>query len=88
MENQDYNKAENAVDRTQNRLNDYAEQVKSYIREQKANNQEPTQEGWYENLKSNINEAWDDVKDTASEAWEKTKDFAVDVEAEIKKKTN
>lgn len=88
MENQDYNKAENAVDKVQDKLNNYADQVKAYIKDQKEKNQEPTQEGWFETLKSNASEAWDDVKDAASEAWEKTKDFAVDVESEIKKKTN
>ena len=88
MENQDYNNAENAVDKAQSKLNDYADQVKAYIKEKKEKNEEPTQEGWFESLKSNVSDAWDDIKDSASDAWEKTKDFAVDVEAEIKKKTN
>lgn len=99
MDRQDYNKAENAVDKAQWKLNDYADRAKDYIREQKEKNVEPTKEGWLERAKANVADAWDDTKDAVSDAWDKTKawadenwdkakDAAVDAEAEIKKKTN
>ncbi len=88
MDNRDYNKAENAVDRAQWKANEYAERAKDYIREQRANNAEPTAEGWLERAKANVSEAWDDTKDAVSDAWEKTKDWTEDAKAEVRKATN
>ena len=88
MDRQDLNKAENAVDKAKWTVNDYADRVKDYIREQKEKNVEPTAEGWMERAKHNIADAWDDTKDAVSEAWEKAKDAAEDVKAEVRKATN
>ena len=46
------------------------------------------QEGWFERVKENISDTWEDIKDGASDAWEKTKDASEDVKAEWRKKTN
>ena len=78
MDNQDYNKAENAVDKVQWKANEYAERAKDYIREQRENNAEPTAEGWLERAKANVSDAWEDTKDAVSDAWEKTKDWSED----------
>ena len=88
MDRQDYNKAENAVDKAKWTVNDYAERAKDYIREERNKNAEPTSEGWMERAKNNISDAWEDTKDAASEAWEKTKDWTEDAKAEVKKATN
>lgn len=88
MDNQDYNKAENAVDKTQWAVNDYAERAKDYIREQRAKNEEPTEAGWMDRAKHNISDAWEDTKDALSDAWEKTKDWSEDAKAEVRKATN
>lgn len=99
MDNSDYNKAENAVNEAKWKMDQYADRVKDYIREQKEKNEEPTQEGWFERVKDNVSEAWENTKDAASEAWEntkdwaddawdKTKDAAEDVKAEVRKSTN
>lgn len=88
MDRQDYNKAENAVDKAKWTVNEYAERAKDYIREQKNKNTEPTAEGWIEKAKANISEAWEDTKDAVSEAWEKTKDWTEDAKAEFRKETN
>ncbi|MBW8358222.1 MAG: hypothetical protein K0M63_00295 [Weeksellaceae bacterium] len=78
MDNQDYNKAENALDKAKWTANDYADRAKDYIREQRNNNEEPTAEGWMERAKHNISDAWEDTKDAVSDAWEKTKDWTDD----------
>ena len=88
MDRQDYNKAENAVDKAKWTVNDYADRAKDYIREEKEKNTEPTHEGWMARAKENVSDAWESTKDAASDAWEKTKDAAVDAEAAIKKATN
>ena len=88
MERQDYNKAENAVDKAKWTVNDYAERAKDYIREQKHKNAEPTADGWMERAKENVSEAWEDTKDAVSDAWEKTKDWSEDAKAEVRKATN
>ena len=99
MDRQDFNKAEDAVNEVKWTVNDYADRVKDYIREQKENNAEPTAEGWLERAKANVSDAWEDTKDAVSDAWEKTKDFAdsaweetkdkaEDAKAEVKKATN
>ena len=99
MNNQEYNKAENLVDKTENSLRDGAQNIKEktsewadkardYINRQRANDQEATQEGWFESLKNEVADGWESVKDHANDAWEKAKDLAVDAEAEIKKRTN
>ncbi|MPT32140.1 MAG: hypothetical protein E2600_10850 [Chryseobacterium sp.] len=90
---------ENAAETAKNKVNDYADRARSYIDEQKRKNEEPTRDGFFENLKANAAEAWEDTKDfadkawestkdTASDAWEKTKDAAEDVKAEVRKATN
>lgn len=99
MDTQDYNKAENAVDKVKWTVADYADRAKDYIREQREKNVEPTAEGWYERAKDNVSDAWETTKDAVSDAWEKTKDFAdgawdktkdaaEDAKAEINKATN
>lgn len=88
MERQDYNKAENAVDKAKWTVNDYADRAKDYIREQRDKNTEPTADGWMERAKDNVSDAWDDTKDAVSDAWEKTKDWSEDAKAEVRKATN
>ncbi len=99
MDTQDYNKAENAVEKARWTINEYAEKAKAYIREKRDNNEEPTREGWIERAKNNaadawentqdaISDAWDKAKDYADGAWEKTKDAAEDVKSEFRKSTN
>lgn len=99
MDNQNYDKAENAVNKMQWKANDYAERAKDYIREQRARNEEPTQEGWFNTVKENVSDAWESTKDAAHDAWEstknwadetweKTKDAAEDAKAEFRKATN
>lgn len=88
MENQDYNKAENAVDNAKWKAEDLADRAKDYINERRAQDEEATAEGWMERAKNNIADAWDDTKDAVSNAWENTKDASEDVKAEIRKKTN
>ena len=88
MDNQDYNKAENAVDKAKWKAEDLADRAKDYINEKRDSDEEATHEGWLERAKHNIADAWDDTKDAVSGAWEKTKDGAVDAEAEVKKATN
>ena len=88
MDNQDYNKAENAVNQAKWKAEELAEKAKDYINEKRENDEEATHEGWLERAKNNISEAWEDTKDAASNAWENTKDAAEDVKAEIRKKTN
>jgi uncharacterized protein YjbJ (UPF0337 family) len=78
MDNQDYNKAENAVNDVKWTVNDYADRAKDYIREQRNNNLEPTAEGWLERAKDNVADAWEDTKDAVSDAWENTKDWTED----------
>ncbi len=78
MDNQDYNRAENAVDKVKWTVQDYAERAKDYIREQRDRNQEPTADGWMERAKDNVSDAWEDTKDAVSDAWEKTKNWADD----------
>lgn len=78
MDRQDYNKAENAVDKAKWTVNDYADRAKDYIREQKEKNENPTAEGWMERAKENVSDAWDTTKDAVSDAWEKTKDWSED----------
>ncbi len=78
MDRQDYNRAENAVDKAKWTVNDYAERAKDYIREQRDRNTEPTEEGWMERAKENVADAWDSTKDAISEAWEKTKNWTED----------
>lgn len=75
MDNRDYNNAENAVNKAQWKANEYAERAKDYIREQKRNNMEPTQEGWMERARENVADAWEDTKDAVSDAWKKTKNW-------------
>lgn len=99
MDNQDYNKAEMAVNDVKWTVNDYSDRAKDYIREQRKNNAEPTAEGWLERAKANVSDAWEDTKDAVSDAWEKTKDFAddawddtkdaaEDAKSEVRKATN
>ncbi len=88
MDRQDYNKAENAVDKAKWHVNDYADRAKDYIREQKEKNTEPTDEGWMDRAKENVSDAWESTKDAASDAWEKTKDWSEDAKAEVRKATN
>jgi uncharacterized protein YjbJ (UPF0337 family) len=88
MDNQDYNKAENAVDQAKWKFEDLTEKAKDYINETRANDEEATHEGWLDRVKNNISDAWEDTKDAASDAWEKTKDLSEDAKAEIRKKTN
>ena len=88
MDTQDYNKAENAVDKVKWTVEDYADRAKDYIREQREKNVEPTAEGWYERAKDNVSDAWEKAKDFADGAWDKTKDAAEDAKAEINKATN
>ena len=88
MDRQDYNKAEDAVEKAKWQVNDYADRAKDYIREQKEKNTEPTHEGWMNKAKENVSDAWESTKDAASDAWEKTKDLSVDAKAEVKKATN
>ena len=88
MDNQDYNKAENAVDKAKWKAEHLADRAKDYINERRNNDKEATAEGWMERAKHNIADAWDDTKDAVSDAWENTKDAAEDVKAEIRKKTN
>ena len=76
MDNQDYNRAENAVDKAKWTVNDYADRAKDYIREQREKNMEPTAEGWMDRAKENVSDAWEDTKDAVSNAWEETKDWA------------
>lgn len=78
MDNQDYNKAERAVDNAKWKANEYADRAKDYIRDQRKNNLEPTAEGWLERAKDNVSDAWEDTKDAVSDAWEKTKDWTED----------
>ncbi|WP_434979265.1 hypothetical protein [Daejeonia sp. YH14] len=99
MDKENFNKAENAVDKTENALREGAQNVKNkvsdladkardYIREQKSKNETPTREGWFATLKDDLKDGWDDMKDTASDAWESFKDWGEDAKAEIRKKTN
>lgn len=88
MDNQDYNKAENAVDKAKWKAENLAERAKDYINERRNNDEEATSEGWMERAKHNLSDAWEDTKDAVSDAWENTKDAAEDVKAEIRKKTN
>lgn len=99
MDNQDLNRAENAVERTgdaiQNaateakwKVEEYKDRAADYIREQKENNIEPTTESWFERAKANVTDAWEETKDAAAEAWEKAKDAAEDAKAEVRKATN
>ena len=88
MDNQDYNKAENAVDKAKWTADDYADRAKDYIRELKDKNVEPTADGWMERAKENVSDAWDDTKDAVSDAWEKTKDLGEDAKSEVRKATN
>ena len=88
MDRQDYNKAENALDKAKWTVNDYADRAKDYIREQKEKNTEPTADGWMERAKENVSDAWEDTKDAVSDAWEKTKDWTEDAKAEVRKATN
>ncbi|MFC6268790.1 hypothetical protein [Frigoriflavimonas asaccharolytica] len=88
MDNQDYNKAENAVDKVKWKAEDLADRAKAYINEKRDNDEEATHEGWLERAKDNVADAWEDTKDAVSNAWEGTKDAAVDAEAEVKKATN
>ena len=84
MDNQDYNKAERAVDNTEDTLrntaneakwkvSDLADKARDYINEKRNNDQEATQEDWLERVKANASDTWEDIKDGASEAWEKNK---------------
>ncbi|AZI41311.1 hypothetical protein EIB74_13230 [Epilithonimonas vandammei] len=93
------NSLENAADTAKDKVNEYAAKARNYIEEQKRKNEEPTREGFFDNLKSNLADAWEDTKDfadkawestkdTANDAWEKTKDAAEDVKAEVRKATN
>ena len=88
MDNQDYNKAENAVDKAKWKAENLADRAKDYINERRNNDEEATAEGWMERAKHNLSDAWEDTKDAVSDAWENTKDAAEDVKAEIRKKTN
>ena len=102
MENQDYNKAEKAekaVDNTENSLrnaatdakwkvSDLADKARDYINEKRNNDEEANHEDWLDRVKANAADTWEDIKDGANEAWEKTKDAAEDVKAEWNKKTN
>ncbi len=80
-------------------VENYEDRVKDYRTELRRNNQEATAEGWFERVKENVSDAWEDTKDAASNAWEKTKDWAddawettkdkaEDVKSEIRKSTN
>ena len=84
MDRQDYNNAENAVNKAKWTVNDYADRAKDYIREQRDRNETPTAEGWMERAKDNISDAWEDTKDAVSDAWEKTKDWTEDVVDNVK----
>lgn len=88
MDTQDYNKAENAVDKVKWTVHDYAEKAKDYIREQRDKNLQPTAEGWFERAKANVSEAWEHTKDAASDAWEKAKDTANEAAQNIKDATD
>ncbi|STC99684.1 hypothetical protein [Chryseobacterium carnipullorum] len=69
-------------------IEDLADKAKDYINEKRDNDQEASQEDWFDKVKNNASDAWDDIKDKANDAWEKTKDAAEDVKAEWNKKTN
>ncbi|WP_082474668.1 hypothetical protein [Chryseobacterium sp. Leaf201] len=99
MNNSDYNKAENAVNNTEESLKstatdakwkveELADRAKDYINEKRNNDQEAQQEDWFDRVKNNASDAWDNIKDKANDAWEKTKDASEDVKAEWNKKTN
>ena len=88
MDNQDYNKAENAVDQAKWKAEDLADRAKDYIKDTRANDEEATHEGWLDRAKDNVSDAWEDTKDAASDAWEKTKDWSEDAKAEVNKATN
>lgn len=88
MENQDYNKAENAVDNAKWKVDDLASRAKDYINETRDNDEEATHEGWLHRAKNNLSDAWEDTKDAANDAWESTKDASEDVKAEVRKATN
>ncbi len=99
MNNSDYNKAENAVNNTEESLKstatdakwkveELADRAKDYINEKRNNDQEAQQEDWFDRVKNNASDAWDTIKDKANDAWEKTKDASEDVKAEWNKKTN
>ena len=99
MDNQDYNKAERAVDNMEDsvrntanntkwKAEDLADRAKDYISEKRDNDPEATKEGWFDRVKENISDAWEDIKDGANDAWEKTKDASEDAKAEWRKRTN
>ena len=99
MDNKNLNKVENAVNEVQWKVHNYADRARDYIQQQRNENKEPTEEGWLNEVKNNVADAWEDTKDAASnvwaesktwanDTWEKTKDAAEDVKAEIKKATN
>lgn len=78
MDNQNLNRAENAIDKAQWKIDNYADRARDYIREQREKNLEPTAEGWTERAKANISDAWEDTKDAVADAWDKTKNWADD----------
>lgn len=88
MNNENYNNAENAVNKTKWTVDEYSDRAKDYIREQRSKNEEPTSEGWMDRAKENVSNAWEETKDAVSDAWEKTKDWSEDAKAEVRKATN
>lgn len=54
------------------------DRVKDYRAELKKKNQMPTEQGWFDRVKDNVTDTWEDTKDAASEAWQKTKNWADD----------
>jgi hypothetical protein len=107
--NENYNDAERAVDKTENSLENAADTAKTksmnmltkreIILTSKKKERRANKRRFFDNLKSNLADAWEDTKDfadkawestkdTANDAWEKTKDAAEDVKAEVRKATN
>lgn len=54
------------------------DRVKDYRTDTKNKHQIPTEQGWFDRVKDNITDTWEDTKDAASEAWRKTMNWADD----------
>ena len=63
---------ENHSTENPNDENKWVEHAKNYIETAKQNNEEPTNEGWFEILKNDFVGGWDEVMETFSDTWEVT----------------
>lgn len=55
-------------------IDNLAQKANEFVQEFKQKNLEPDRNEWFERVKNNVSDTWDDVKDAAQNVWDKTQE--------------